>query len=219
MGSNPAGRAIFTHRCIGPKHGVQRIGNQAATGNREVARAVGRCTGALFFAFFGGAWCALGAYALGRLDLLAALLIAAAIAGFVTAAVRLQRRGRAVAKNAYPAAERQLNDRRFGIVNAVTWLLVAALFEVMPLLGYQQLLFPAIVIVVGLHFFPMPPLYRHRANRVTGACMVIWAILCPLLFHGDTMIGYLALGAGLMLWAGSAWALKTASQLLRAAGL
>jgi len=85
--------------------------------------------------------------------------------------------------------------------------------------SYQQLLFPAIAVVVGLHFFPMPPLYRHRANRVTGACMVIWAILCPLLFHGDAMIGYLALGTGLMLWAGSAWALKTASGLLLAAGL
>ena len=219
MGSNPAGRAIFTLRCIGPKHGVQRIGNQAETGNRQVGRAVGRCTGALFFAFFGGAWCALGVYALGRLDLLAALLIAAAVAVFVITAVRLQRRGKAAAKNAYPAAERQLNDRRFGIVNAVTWLLVAVLFQVMPWLGYQPLLFPAIAVVVGLHFFPMPPLYRHRANQVTGAGMVIWAILCPLLFHGDTMIGYLALGAGLMLWAGSAWALRTASQLLGAAGL
>jgi uncharacterized membrane protein YccF (DUF307 family) len=114
----------------------------------------------LFFAFFGGAWCALGVYALGRFDLLAALLIVAAIAGIVTAAVRLRRRGKAAAKNAYPAAERQLNDRRFGIVNAVTWLLVAVLFQVMPLIGYQQLLFPAIAVVVGLHFF--------RCRRCTG---------------------------------------------------
>jgi hypothetical protein len=73
--------------------------------------------------------------------------------------------------------------------------------------------------VVGLHFYPMPPLYRHRANGVTGAGIVIWAIPCPRLFEGDPMIGYLALGLGLMLWAESGWALKTASQLLRAAGL
>ena len=180
---------------------------------------MGRCTGALFFAFFGGAWLALGAYALERLDLLVALLIAAAIAGFVIAAVRLQRRGKEAVRSAYPDAERQLNDRRFGIVNAITWILVAVLFVFIPKLGYQQLLFPAIAVVVGLHFYPMPPLYRHRANLVTGACIVIWAILCPLLFHGDAMIGYLALGTGLMLWAGSAWALKTASGLLLAAGL
>jgi hypothetical protein len=49
--------------------------------------------------------------------------------------------------------------------------------------------------------------------------MVVWAILCPLLFHGDRMIGFLAAGAGVALWVSAVWALKTATQLLRANGL
>jgi hypothetical protein len=29
---------------------------------------------------------------------------------------------------------------------------------------------------LSLHFFPFPPLYRHLANLVAGACIVVWAI-------------------------------------------
>jgi hypothetical protein len=40
-----------------------------------------------------------------------------------------------------------------------------------------------------------------------------------MLFQGDSMIGFVAVGAGLALWLSAAWALKTAVQLLRSAGL
>jgi hypothetical protein len=75
------------------------------------------------------------------------------------------------------------------------------------------------VVVVAPHFYPMPRPNRHWANGVTGAGIVIWPILCPRRFEGDAMIGYLALGMGLMLWAGSGWALKSARQRLLVAGL
>ena len=96
---------------------------------------------------------------------------------------------------------------------------MAAVFQILPRLGYQDLALPAVVLLVGLHFFAMPPLYRHRANLTVGACMVLWAILCPLLFHGDRMIGLVSFGAGLALWTGAAWALNTAHRLLRSANL
>jgi hypothetical protein len=65
----------------------------------------------------------------------------------------------------------------------------------------------------------MPPLFRHRANLVTGAVMVVWAIVCPLLFHGDRMIGFVAGGAGVALWVSAVWALNTARKLLGSAGV
>jgi hypothetical protein len=168
----------------------------------------------MFFAVFGGAWLLLAAYAFGRLNIPGACLIAAVVLLFALAAIRLLRRAKQAGENAIPPAERKRNDRIFGIVNAVTWIAVFLVFQIFPRIGREDLAIPAVALIVGLHFFPMPPLYRHPANLVTGACMAGWAIVCPLLFHGDSLIGFVAAGAGLALWASAAWALKTASQLL-----
>jgi len=185
-----------------------------APGNREAARAVGRCYGAMFFSSFGGAWLLLAAYAFGRISIVAALVVGACIAVFLMTAMRIARRGKEAAKDAYPEEEQRRNDRMFGIVNAITWILVGVVFQVLPRLGHADLVFPAVALIVGLHFFPMPALYQHRANLVVGASMAVWAIVCPLLFHGDRMIGFVAGGAGLALWVGAAWALKTASRFV-----
>jgi len=86
-------------------------------------------------------------------------------------------------------------------------------------IGHQNLIIPAVELIVGLQFYPFPPLYRPRANLVTGACIVVWTIACLLLFHGDSLIGFVAAGVGFVLWASAVWALKTATQLLGSAGL
>jgi hypothetical protein len=161
----------------------------------------------------------LAAYAFGRLNKLWAALIALAIALFVIQALRMQRRGTEAAKDAVPEEERRRNGRLFGIVNAVQWIAVFLVFQIFPRVGYPDLAFPAVALIVGLHFFAMPPLYRHRANLVTGAGLVVWAIACPLLWSGDRMIGLAAAGSGIILWASAVSALNTAGRLLRSAGL
>jgi len=188
-------------------------------GNLYAARAVSRCYGALFFAVFGGAWLLLAAYAFGLLSKLEGVLVAAVVVLFVIAGMRLRRRGKDAGKDAVPAEGQRRNDRIFGIVNAVTWIMVFLVFLIFPRIGHEDLAIPAAALIVGLHFFPMPPLYRHTANLVTGACIAVWAIVCPMLFQGDRMIGSVAVGAGLALWVSAAWALKTAAQLLGSAGL
>jgi hypothetical protein len=193
--------------------------NSGVAGNPDAARAVSRCYGALFFAVFGGAWLLLAAYAFGHLNKFEGGVIAVVAVLFAIAAMRLQRRGKDAGKDAFPAEEQTRNDRIFGIVNAVTWITVFLVFLIFPRIGHDDLAIPAVALIVGLHFFPMPPLYRHTANLVTGACIAVWAIVCPMLFQGDRMIGFVAAGAGLALWASAAWALKTAAQLLRSAGL
>ncbi len=185
----------------------------------QAARAVGRCYGALFFSIFGGAWVLLGVYAFARLNRLAAFAIVGVIAMLVVIGSRLQRRGKEAGKDAYPEEERRKNDRVFGIVNAVQWSLVFLVFRFFPRLGYQDFTFPAVALIVGLHFFSMPKLYRSRANLVTGASIVLWTLVCCLLFKGDRRIGVVALGTGGVLWMSAGWALSTASQLLRLAGL
>jgi hypothetical protein len=169
----------------------------------------------MFFAFFGAAWILLGAYAFGQLSKVVTLLVGAGTALLIILAVRFRGQCKEAAEGAFPEEERRRNDRIFGIINGVTWTLVFFVFLIFPRLGRVDLAFPSVVLLVGLHFFPMPALYRHRANLVLGACMVVWAIVCPLLFQGDRMIGFVTGGAGLALWVSAAWALKTAWQILR----
>jgi len=120
----------------------------------------------------------LAAYAFGRLNIIEACLIVAGMVLFVISAMRLQRRGKDAGKDAFPEEEKRRNDRIFGIINAITWIAVFLVFQILSRLGHQDLAIPAVVLIVGLHFFPMPPLYRHRANLVTGACSGPSCALC-----------------------------------------
>jgi len=188
-------------------------------GNREAERAVGRCFGALLFSAFGGLWLLLSAYAFGRLDRIRIGLIVVAVLLFAVTAMRLQRRGAKGGIGAVADEQQKRNDRLFGIVNAIQGVAIFLDLALLPNTRYGQFAFSIAALIVGLHFFALPPLYRHRANLVTGALLTTWAIACALLFSGDALIAWTALGAGVILWGSSAWALRTAAQLLRRAGL
>jgi hypothetical protein len=201
------------------EEGVALNDSSLIVGNREAAVAVGRCYGALFFSIFGGLWLLLSAYAFGRLDRIRIGLIAAAVLLFVVTAIRLQRRGKEAGTGAFPEEQTKREDRLFGIINAVQGLAIFLDMFLLPRTRYAQFSISVAVLIVGLHFFALPPLYRHRANLVTGALLTSWVIVCCLLFREDPLIAWTALGAGLVLWGSSAWALRTASRLLRTAGL
>ena len=189
--------------------------------SRLAARAVGRCTGTLFFSIFGGCWLLVSSYWFHRFSLPLCLVDAVVVTGFVVTALRLKRRGEAAAKDAYPEAERKYNDRLFGIINAVMYVLVFLLFLVLPRFGLSNYVFPGFIALIGLHFFPMPPLYRHRSSFVTGAFLVLWALICAVVFKhdGNIMAAFVTLGAGVTLWLNALWALSTARRLLTREGL
>ncbi len=187
--------------------------------NRLASRAVSRCYGALFFLIFGAAWLGLAFYAFGWLSIIAGALIAGFVVLYAFVAFRTRSRGKKAGKDAYPADEQRRNDRAFGWVNALTWVSVFLVFQILPRAGHPDLAIPAVAVIVGLHFFPMPPLYRHRVNLVTGALIVLWTIVCIFAVRGDTRIGFVAAGTGIILWMSAARALRTADTLLRSAGL
>ena len=193
----------------------QMSDNVSMVRSPEAERAMGRCVAALMFAVFGGLWLVLAAYAFARLDRIHIVAIVAGVAIFVITAVRLQRRGKESGA-ALPEDERKKREERlFGIVNAVQGLAIFLDFLLLPKAGYNEFTVPVAALIVGGHFFAVPPLYRHRANLVTGALLVSWTIVCLLLLRGDRMIAWVALGAGLIVWGSAAWALRTASRLLR----
>ncbi len=183
---------------------------------RTLATVQGRCTGALFFSCFGGAWLLLALVYSHHFRWPFVLAIAAAVTSFAAVALRTQKRVGKGGDDAYPEAEKKANDRPFFLVNGVTYGVVFLLFVILPQVHASNYVFPAVVFIVGLHFLPMPPLYRHRANSIAGVLMMVWAVACVLLFHqdGEREAAYVTLGAGVLLWAGAVVALRTASRLL-----
>lgn len=186
-----------------------------ATLRSPVHFAAGRCTGAILFSIFGAAWLALSLFAFGLLHWPAVLLLVAVVALAILLARLLRTRMKAAIDREPPHPRQKQDDRTFGWINAAQGLALFLLFAILPRLGHQEFAVAGAVIVVGLHFLVMPPLYRSRSNFVLGVAMTVWGLLSMVIFHGDRMIAFAALGAGLMLWSIAAWALHTASTIAR----
>ncbi|HZC43521.1 MAG TPA: hypothetical protein VE195_05055 [Acidobacteriaceae bacterium] len=74
---------------------------------------------------------------------------------------------------------------------------------------------PAIVLIVGVHFFPLGRLFNAPAHYVTGAVMVAWAIVYPILFSAGKGDPIGAVGTGAILWMTAALGCWQAFRLLR----
>jgi Ca2+/Na+ antiporter len=181
----------------------------------DASRAIGRSWGALFFSFFGGCWFALAALAFHRANPVSLGLIGVCAAMLVATSLRMQSSAKKLPDSAIKSPRENRDDRYFGVLNAVQWVLVFLIFTLFPKLGLTDMIFPAILLIVGLHFFFMPASYRHTSTLVLGSVLVLWAILCTVLFTGDTRIGFVGLGAGVVLWSSAAFWLFTSSQSLK----
>ncbi len=94
------------------------------------------------------------------------------------------------------ALQKRADDKAFAWINAGTYSAVFLLFLILPRFGLQNYIFPGFVGLLGLHFLPMPNLYRHASNVVAGACMIAWAVFCAVVFKadGNREAAYVALG-------------------------
>ena len=185
------------------------------TSRSPVHFAAGRCTAAILFSTFGAAWLALALYAFGLFHWPAALLLVAVVTLAIILARLLRTRMHTAIAREPPHPRQKQDDRTFAWINVAQGLAIFLLFAILPRLGHQEFAVAGAVIVVGLHFLVMPPLYRSRSNLLLGLALTGWGLLSMLLFHGDRMIAFAAFGAGLLLWAIAAWALHTASTIAR----
>ena len=151
----------------------------------------------LVLAFFSGVWTALALAALGRLDAAGGAVLGLMVLALAVPAAGLLRR--------YPprfdrsSAEGRRIGRTFGIVNGVQWALVAVACFVLGALHRPELILPAIIGVVGLHFVPLAKLFNVSLYYETAVALVLWACAYPVLL-GPGSYGLGALGTGLILW-------------------
>jgi len=193
-------------------------GETASLARIQAARGVGRCYGAMFFVVFGSMWLLLGIYASGHFSAALAAPVGVTAVAVALFARRMRKRGATLAEGAYEAEDRKKNARAFGILNGVQWVLVGAIFLTLPRFGRSDLAVAAATFVIGMHFFFMPPHFRHAANAVTGAALVAVAVTSVVFATGDATIAWAGIGCGCVLWCSALWALKTANALLPTGG-
>ena len=181
---------------------------QAAESTQFEARLAGRATGAMFFVVFGAVWLEVWAQRSGAGMPLAAAIVVGALVMLVNAWRRYRRFAPALAQ-LRESPERRRTKRIFHLVNIGQWLLILVLGNVLVNIGLGAWVVPMGIAVIGLHFVPLAHAFRYRAHYLTAAAMVVLAALYPLLAAGGPAAPVGFLGAGLILWASAAWALRS----------
>jgi hypothetical protein len=181
--------------------------------------AINRCNGSIIFSFFGAVWLLLSASSFSLLNLGVIAIILALALGMLLSALAIKKRGSAIAVNANSETNRQKDSRAFGFLNLFTWGGAFVVANVLINMRHKELVLPALVAIVGLHFFFMPGSYRQPGNNVTGACMIAWAIVTPMIFRGEMLSGAVTLGAGLIVWISALFKLGAANNSMRQLGV
>lgn len=156
--------------------------------------------GAMFFALFGGLWVAawcVQTYGAQPLRLLP-------VAGITVLLFMLAWRQFSRHRAAHAAAERTPEAKRagrlFNIVNAGQWIAIFIVGNVLKNVGLQAWFIPAVILIVGLHFFPLAWLFKARRHVAIGMALCVWAIGYPFIVRHGPIHPVGCLGAGLILW-------------------
>lgn len=163
----------------------------------------------MFFAFFGAAWLILGALRSGHASFLffaVVLLIAASIFFLALRHYGVNRSAReAVAET--PASRRR--SRWFNIINALQWFAIFLVSNILANLHHGEWIIPAIILIVGLHFFPLARLFCYPPHYITGAVLVLIAAGYPFLAPGGPASPAGSFATGLVLWVSALYGLST----------
>lgn len=184
-------------------------GDADAAGERLRVRA--RTLGALVMTAFGALWAGGG--------LLLCSAPAGAWAALAVVTLALGRRALQLRRATPPvveplpheiAARRRRGNRIFAWTSVGEGLGILVAINVVSNLGHPQWQPAAAMAVVGLHFLPQSAAFDYRPHRVTGGVMTAWALAYPWLFAAGALASPGMLGAGAILFASAAWALRSA---------
>jgi hypothetical protein len=92
-------------------------------------------------------------------------------------------------------------------VAAIQWILVFVVATVLSRLGQKEWIIPSIILIVGIHFFPLALAFRVPRHHATGAAMTLLAVFYPFMTSAGPASPVGCLGAGFILWASAVAAL------------
>ena len=178
-----------------------------------VARQASRAIGAMFFCVFGGAWLVLWAHDTFVLPLVAYALIGAATLVLFWIALRVYKVHAPALKAESDSQEKRRRSRGFHMVNAGQWVLMVVVANVLANIGLTTWIIPAAIFIVGAHFLPLAKLFEYPPHYITGVAMMLLAAVYPWVAAAGANSPTGCLGAGVILWSSSAWAItRTRSQ-------
>ncbi|MFF2091370.1 hypothetical protein [Paenibacillus sp. NPDC058174] len=173
----------------------------------------GTASGVIFMAFFGTFWAYTGVMGLQGWGTALLLIIAVAI-GLVLflSAASLIRASRKLANQGSKSDLRvsKMKGKKFYFIFAGEGVAIYIAVLLCNSLGRPELIPGIIAIIVGIHFFPLAPLFQVRLYYVTGALLCLLPIVTWLSFSqkviidGHEVVAYMAiigLGSALILWA------------------
>jgi len=183
-------------------------GNYNAAMRRAGRRGAG--VGLMFLGGFGTVWLVGGCSnaGMGMVGLLLIGLIGAALVALGLRISRETKLGQFPGDDSPAFVKDQAERaRQFNRVNAAQWLAVAALIVTLNIAGKPEWIMAGVILIVGLHFFPLARTFRTRSHLVTGAALVLIAIVYPLLTLAGPASPIGAIATGLVLWTHASYAL------------
>ncbi len=142
--------------------------------------------GLLFTAIFGAAWGLEAANALNGWESPWPLIFIAAIGMFLITRAMALRRAAAVLPVDENVDRANRRTRWFRTIFVLEVAFIVAGVTICNATGHPELGIPVAVAIVGLHFFPMAPLFGMRGFYSTGALLCLLAVLTVLLLPSRT---------------------------------
>ena len=166
-----------------------------------------RAFGAMMYGMFGGLWLALTcltSFDDARYPLVGVGTLGVLLVGY---AVHVYRRNASLALATPNAAERRAM-RWFHIINAAQWTAIPVVANVLNALGHRDLVIPAVIMIVGLHFLPLARLFHYPPHRLTGWALIATAVFEPVIMGTNMNHPAGTAITGLVLWLSALWALR-----------
>jgi hypothetical protein len=167
----------------------------------------GRAIGAMFFSAFGGAWLALWGYSEFSPPLLALSAVGVGTLALFLWSIATYRENAEALRIESQTPEAKRRSRLFNLINAGQWVTIFVLASILGKLQHQDLILPAVILVIGLHFLPLARMFSYRPHYITGITLVVLALSYPILSAEGAQSASGALGTGLVLWLSAIWAL------------
>ena len=184
--------------------------------HRPINPALGKpAIGAMFLSLFGTMWLVLGCLANSRPFHLAAAcagLIGIVLFGAAFAAGRELKKK--FPRSGEPTEAERSRDRIFGRINSIQWAAAGMSVVILNVIGHPEWIMISIILIVGLHFFPLARLFKTRSHTVLGAIVVFIALVLPPFVGGPQSV-VLPLAMGCVLLAFALFALYQAWLQLR----
>lgn len=173
----------------------------------------GIASGVFFMSLFGMLWAYTGIMGLSGWGMPFLLVIAVAIGiALFIGGIFLMRASRKLTKEVSELPE-FLDGRRtrywFNFIFAAEGLAIAIAIAVCRAISHTELIPPVIALIVGVHFFPLAPLFQVRLYYLTGTLLCLIAIFTMVFmplevgvgeYQINTFMSVVGLGSAFILW-------------------